>query len=60
MTEPRPLRIAIIGAGPGGMCMAIKLQQAGYDDIVLFEKSGQVGGTWNQNRYPGCACDVQS
>jgi cation diffusion facilitator CzcD-associated flavoprotein CzcO len=53
-------RIAIIGAGPGGMCMAIKLKQAGYDDIVILERSESVGGTWNRNTYPGCACDIQS
>jgi cation diffusion facilitator CzcD-associated flavoprotein CzcO len=53
-------RIAIIGAGPGGLCMAIKLKAAGYDDFVILERSGGVGGTWYQNRYPGCACDIQS
>jgi len=60
MTKRRPLRIAIIGAGPGGLCMAIQLKAAGFDDFVLFEKTAGVGGTWNHNRYPGCACDVQS
>ncbi|MCJ7438192.1 MAG: NAD(P)/FAD-dependent oxidoreductase, partial [Acidimicrobiia bacterium] len=54
----RDLRIAIIGAGPGGICMAVKLREAGFDDFVLLEKTGAVGGTWNLNRYPGCACDV--
>jgi cation diffusion facilitator CzcD-associated flavoprotein CzcO len=53
-------RIAIIGAGPGGLCMAIKLKAAGYDDFVILERSGGVGGTWYRNRYPGCACDIQS
>jgi cation diffusion facilitator CzcD-associated flavoprotein CzcO len=57
MTMPR---VAIIGAGPGGMCMAIKLKAAGYDDIVILERSDSVGGTWNRNTYPGCACDIQS
>jgi cation diffusion facilitator CzcD-associated flavoprotein CzcO len=57
MSKPR---IAIIGAGPGGLCMAIKLKAAGYDDFVILERSGGVGGTWYQNRYPGCACDIQS
>ena len=56
---PKP-RIAIIGAGPGGLCMAINLKAAGYDDFVILERSGGVGGTWYQNRYPGCACDIQS
>jgi cation diffusion facilitator CzcD-associated flavoprotein CzcO len=57
MSKPR---IAIIGAGPGGLCMAINLKAAGYDDFVILERSGGVGGTWYQNRYPGCACDIQS
>lgn len=60
MQTRRALRIAIIGAGPGGLCMAIKLKEAGFDDVVLYEKTDRVGGTWNHNRYPGCACDVQS
>ncbi|MBY0401303.1 NAD(P)/FAD-dependent oxidoreductase [Myxococcota bacterium] len=60
MTTRRDLRIAIIGAGPGGLCMAIQLRAAGFRDLVLFEKTDRVGGTWNHNRYPGCACDIQS
>lgn len=53
-------RIGIIGAGPGGLCMGIRLREAGYEDFVLFEKADGVGGTWYHNRYPGCACDVAS
>ncbi|MBK7947997.1 MAG: NAD(P)/FAD-dependent oxidoreductase [Deltaproteobacteria bacterium] len=60
MTTRRALRIAIIGAGPGGLCTAIKLMEAGFRDLVLLEKTDRIGGTWNHNRYPGCACDVQS
>jgi len=56
----RPLRIAIIGAGPGALCMGIRLREAGFEDFVLLEKGDGVGGTWRHNRYPGCACDVQS
>ena len=56
----RGLRIAIIGAGPGGLCMAIRLKQAGFDDFVVLEKADAVGGTWYHNRYPGCACDIPS
>jgi cation diffusion facilitator CzcD-associated flavoprotein CzcO len=58
--ERRPLRIAIIGAGPGGLCMAIQLKRAGFEDIVILEKAGGVGGTWQHNLYPGCACDIPS
>ena len=57
---PRRLRVAILGAGPGGLCMAIRLREAGFEDFVLLEKGGGVGGTWYHNRYPGCACDIPS
>jgi cation diffusion facilitator CzcD-associated flavoprotein CzcO len=53
-------RIGIIGAGPGGLCMAIKLKEAGYHDVVLWERATGVGGTWRNNSYPGCAVDVMS
>ncbi len=53
-------RIAIIGAGPGGLCAGIKLKQAGYDDFIIIEKSAGVGGTWYNTRYPGLTCDVKS
>ena len=57
--RPAP-RIAIIGAGPGGLCMAARLAQEGFDDFVVLEKASGVGGTWYHNRYPGCACDIPS
>ncbi|WP_433048681.1 flavin-containing monooxygenase [Dactylosporangium sp. CS-033363] len=53
-------RIAIIGAGFGGLGAAIRLKQRGRDDFVVFERAGQLGGTWRDNSYPGCACDVPS
>ncbi|TNE66663.1 MAG: NAD(P)/FAD-dependent oxidoreductase [Alphaproteobacteria bacterium] len=53
-------RIAIIGAGLSGLCMAIKLREAGFSDFTLYEKAETVGGTWRDNRYPGVACDVPS
>ena len=56
----RPLRIAIIGAGPGGLCMGIRLKQAGFEDFVILDKAEGVGGTWYHNRYPGCAVDLPS
>lgn len=53
-------QVAIVGAGFGGLCMAIKLLEAGIRDFVVLEKGHDVGGTWRDNSYPGAACDVQS
>ncbi|MBR7733178.1 NAD(P)-binding protein, partial [Acinetobacter nosocomialis] len=53
-------KIAIIGAGFGGLAMAIRLLQNKQTDFLILEKSTDVGGTWRENRYPGAACDVQS
>lgn len=52
--------VAILGAGFAGICMAIRLRQAGYRDLVIYEKAESVGGTWRDNTYPGCGCDVPS
>lgn len=52
------LRIAIIGAGLGGIAAAIKLQAAGYQNVQIFDKNDRIGGTWAENTYPGCQCDV--
>ncbi|GLW05258.1 4-hydroxyacetophenone monooxygenase [Microtetraspora sp. NBRC 13810] len=52
--------IIIIGAGFAGLCMAIKLKEAGFHDFVILEKAADQGGTWRDNTYPGCACDVPS
>lgn len=52
--------IAIIGAGFGGLGMAIRLLQSGIRDFIILEKADDVGGTWRENQYPGAACDVQS
>ena len=59
-SRSRELRIAIIGAGPGGLCMGIRLEGAGFERFEILEKAGSVGGTWYYNRYPGCACDIPS
>ena len=53
-------RIAIIGAGFSGLGAAIRLRAAGIDDFVVLERAAQVGGTWRDNSYPGCQCDVPS
>ena len=52
--------IVIIGSGFAGLCMAIRLKQAGCHDFVILEKNDDLGGTWRDNKYPGCACDVPS
>ncbi|AXY56562.1 NAD(P)/FAD-dependent oxidoreductase [Acinetobacter chinensis] len=52
--------VAIIGAGFGGLAMAIRLIQSGIHDFIILEKASDVGGTWRENQYPGAACDVQS
>lgn len=51
-------RFAIIGAGMSGLLMAIKLTEAGYTDVTVYEKADDLGGTWRENTYPGIACDV--
>lgn len=40
--------------------MGVKLREMGEDDFVLLERASDVGGTWRDNTYPGCACDVPS
>ena len=58
--EAATIGVAILGAGFAGICMAIRLLQAGRRDIVVFEKAAGLGGTWRDNTYPGCGCDVPS
>jgi cation diffusion facilitator CzcD-associated flavoprotein CzcO len=57
MSDPR---VAIVGAGMSGLCMAHALQRAGIEDFTVYEKADEVGGTWRENRYPGLTCDVPS
>jgi cation diffusion facilitator CzcD-associated flavoprotein CzcO len=52
--------VAIIGTGFGGIAAAVRLRRAGFDDFVLLERAGDVGGVWRDNDYPGAAVDVQS
>jgi cation diffusion facilitator CzcD-associated flavoprotein CzcO len=56
----RPLRVIVIGAGMSGILSAIKLREAGLDEIVVYEKADRLGGTWRENTYPGLSCDVPS
>ncbi|GAA3199419.1 NAD(P)/FAD-dependent oxidoreductase [Microbacterium terregens] len=54
------VEVAIVGAGFGGLGMAIALRRAGRADFVVLERAASVGGTWRDNTYPGVACDVPS
>ncbi len=58
--ERRDFRLAILGAGFGGLGMAIRLKEKGIEDFVVFERDEEVGGTWWANTYPGCQCDIPS
>lgn len=50
----------IIGAGFAGLVAALRLKKSGRDSFVIFERATEVGGTWRDNVYPGCACDIAS
>jgi cyclohexanone monooxygenase len=52
--------VVIVGGGFGGMHAAHQLTLEGVKKIRIIEKGGDFGGTWYWNRYPGCACDVES
>lgn len=50
----------IVGSGLSGLAAAIKLKEQGLDHFKIIEKADRVGGTWRENTYPGCGCDVPS
>jgi cation diffusion facilitator CzcD-associated flavoprotein CzcO len=52
--------VAIVGTGFAGLGMAVRLLQSGVRDLVVLERADDVGGTWRDNSYPGCTCDVPS
>jgi cation diffusion facilitator CzcD-associated flavoprotein CzcO len=54
------VRILIVGAGIGGIAMAIELRRHGFSDVTILEAAPNAGGTWHYNSYPGAACDVPS
>ncbi|MBN9388246.1 MAG: NAD(P)/FAD-dependent oxidoreductase [Chloroflexi bacterium] len=58
--DKKNYEVAIIGTGFAGLGMAIRLKQSGQHDFVILERASELGGTWRDNSYPGCACDVQS
>jgi cation diffusion facilitator CzcD-associated flavoprotein CzcO len=52
--------IGIVGCGMSGIAMALHLKAAGFTNFTIFEQAEEVGGTWRENTYPGCSCDVPS
>jgi cation diffusion facilitator CzcD-associated flavoprotein CzcO len=58
--HPRSAKVVIIGSGFSGLGFGRRLRELGIDDFVILERSGDVGGVWNVNTYPGCSCDVPS
>src|ERR1700689_5880960 len=60
MAKTHTYATLIIGAGFSGLGAAIKLAQAGVDDVVILERSDRVGGTWRDTSYPGASCDIPS
>ncbi|PSN63199.1 cyclohexanone monooxygenase [Corynespora cassiicola Philippines] len=57
----RHLRIICVGAGAAGLQIAYKAERALKDiELKIYEKNSDVGGTWLENRYPGCTCDIPS
>ncbi len=57
---PDHSQVLIIGSGFSGIGMAVALKREGIHDFVILERASELGGTWRDNQYPGCACDVQS
>ncbi|TFK71445.1 FAD/NAD(P)-binding domain-containing protein [Pluteus cervinus] len=59
LQSERRMRIICLGAGASGLLFAYKLQRSFSNfDLTLFEKNPDIAGTWYENKYPGCACDV--
>lgn len=54
------VRVAIVGSGFSGLGVAIALKREAIEDFVVFERAHDLGGTWRDNTYPGCQCDVPS
>lgn len=55
--KARPLRVVIIGSGISGIIASIRFRQRIPNvDLCVYEKNEDIGGTWLENRYPGCAC----
>jgi cation diffusion facilitator CzcD-associated flavoprotein CzcO len=54
------LDVAIIGSGFGGLGAAVRLRESGISNTAILERADDLGGTWRDNTYPGCRCDVAS
>ena len=54
------VHVAIVGSGFSGLGMAIRLRQQGIENVAILERADRLGGTWRENTYPGCACDIPS
>ncbi|EXM21472.1 hypothetical protein RAB80_010040 [Fusarium oxysporum f. sp. vasinfectum] len=58
-SKPRKLKIIHVGAGASGLLTAYKAERMLQNyELVCYDKNPVIGGTWYENRYPGCACDV--
>ncbi|MGH2868866.1 MAG: flavin-containing monooxygenase [Solirubrobacteraceae bacterium] len=60
MLATEHVEIAIVGAGLSGLGMAMALKEDGHDEFTVLERADDLGGTWRDNSYPGCACDIPS
>ena len=54
------VEVCIVGSGFSGLGMAIRLEQSGIGSFRVLEQAGAIGGTWRDNTYPGCTCDIPS
>src|SRR3712207_3351518 len=59
-TLPAHVEVVVVGSGFAGIATAVRLRERGTTDFVVLERGDDVGGTWRDNTYPGCACDVPS
>lgn len=59
--EKRPIRMVCVGAGAAGLQVAYKAEKVLKNvELQIYEKNHDVGGTWLENSYPGCTCDIPS
>jgi acetyl esterase/lipase len=56
----RRVRVAVVGAGFGGIGMGTALREDDLGEVTVLEKAPRPGGVWRDNTYPGAACDVPS